>query len=453
MSEEDAADAAGGMRREVLRLAVPAFLALVAEPLFLLADSAIVGHLGVPQLAGLGVASSVLLTAAGVFVFLAYGTTSVVARLLGSGDQRGALAAGIDGMWLGLLLGALAAAVVALVAEPLCRLVGGGSPEVTEQAVTYLRVSALGLPSMLLVLGATGVLRGLQDTRTPLVVSVAGFSLNIVLNLVLVYGAGLGIAGSALGTVLAQTAMAVAFVTTVVRKALPLGAPLAPHPAGVLRAAVGGSPLLVRTLALRGVILVTTAVTARYGAATLAAGQVVMTVWTFLAFSLDALAIAAQSITGKALGAGDVTSAREAAQTVTRWGVLGGVVTGALLLPLSPFIGRMFSPDPEVVSAAAWGFVVVAMAQWLSGYVFVLDGVLMGAGDMVWLAAAMVLAAAVWVPVVLLLSRDGALLPLSFGVPLVGVWVWFGGGFMLLRALGLWWRSRTEAWLVTGASR
>jgi MATE family, multidrug efflux pump len=440
------------MRREILRLAIPAFLTLVAEPLFLLADSAIVGHLGTEALAALGVASSILLTAVGVFVFLAYGTTSVVARRLGAGDVTDAVAAGVDGLWLSVGLGALAAVVLAVAAPGLCAAIGG-SPGVQEQATIYLRISAIGLPAMLVVLGATGLLRGLQDTRTPLVVAVAGFGANIVLNVALVYGAGLGIAGSAIGTVLAQTGMAVALVVTVVRKAIRLGAPLSPHTAGILGAARGGVPLLVRTLALRGVIIATTVVAARYGDTVLAAHQIVMTVWNGLAFALDALAIAAQAITGKALGAGDVGPARAAASTMARWGVGFGIVTGLVLLPLAPFIGRLFSPDPAVVSAAAWAFLVVAIAQWLAGFVFVVDGVLMGAGDTVWLAVAMVGAGVVWVPVTLWASAGGAVLPGGFGQPLAGLWVWFGIGFLALRGVGLWWRFRADDWLVTGATR
>ena len=441
-----------GMRREILRLAVPAFLALVAEPLFLLADSAIVGHLGVEPLAGLGVASSVMLTAAGVFVFLAYGTTSVVARRLGAGDEAGALGAGIDGLWLSLVLGAVTGVVVALAARALTGAFGA-SVGVEEQAVTYLRISAVGLPGMLVVLGATGLLRGLQDTRTPLVVAVAGFGLNIALNLLLVYGLHLGIAGSAIGTVVAQTGMAVALVARVLREAGALGASMRPQPAGVLTAGIGGLPLLARTLVLRGAIVVTTVVAARYGDAALAAHQVVSTVWNALAFALDALAIAAQALTGKALGAGNAAAARDAARTMSRWGIGAGMVCGLALLPLAPVIGRAFSSDPAVVSAAAWAFVVVALVQWMAGFVFVVDGVLMGAGDTVWLAAAMLLAGLVWGPLVLWASADGTPLPGSFGQPLAGLWLWFGGGFVALRAVGLWWRFRGDGWLVLGASR
>jgi putative MATE family efflux protein len=417
-----------------------------------LADSAIVGHLGTPQLAGLGVASAMLLTAANIFVFLAYGTTSVVARRLGAGDETGAIAAGIDGLWLSVGLGARTAVVMGVAAPWLCAAIGG-SPAVQEQATTYLRISAVGIPGMLVVLGATGLLRGLQDTRTPLVVAVAGFGANIVLNLALVYGLGLGIAGSAIGTVLAQTGMAVALVVTVLRKAIRLGSPLSPHTAGILHAARGGVPLLVRTLALRGVIIATTVVAARYGDTVLAAHQIVATVWNGLAFALDALAIAAQAITGKALGAGDVEQARAAARTMARWGVGAGVATGVVLIPLAPFIGRLFSPDPAVVSAAGWAFLVVALVQWLAGFVFVVDGVLMGAGDTVWLAVAMVGAGVVWVPLTLWASAGGAVLPGGFGQALAGLWVWFGGGFMALRGIGLWWRFRADGWLVTGATR
>ena len=440
------------VRREILRLAVPAFLALVAEPLFLLADSAIIGHLGTVPLAGLGVASAVLLTAAGVFVFLAYGTTSVVARQLGAGSPRGAISAGIDGLWLAVLLGTVTALVVALTAPALCQAFGAAA-DVQEQAVTYLRISAAGIPGMLVVLAVTGVLRGLQDTRTPLVAAVTGFGANILLNLVFVYQFHWGIAGSAWGTVIAQTGMAVGLITVVLRRAVEAGARLSPHPAGVLTAAVGGVPLLVRTLALRAVLLVTTAVAARSGTETLAGHQIALTVWSFLAFSLDALAIAAQAITGRALGAGDREAARDAARTMARWGLGAGIATGVVVLALSQVIARAFTPDPGVIGAAAGAFVVIALVQWLAGYVFVIDGVLMGAGDTVWLAGAMVVAVAVWVPALLWAARGPGVLPGAGGQELAALWVWFGAGFMALRGVGLWWRFRSDAWLVTGATR
>ena len=459
---------AQAQHREVLRLAVPAFLALVAEPLFLLADSAIVGHLGTAPLAGLGVASAMLLTATGIFVFLAYATTSVVARQLGAGSRSGAIMAGIDGTWLALVLGAVTAAVVALAAEPLCRLFGA-SPEALEHAVTYLRISALGIPSMLIVLATTGVLRGLQDTRTPLVASVLGFGANVVLNVVLVYGAGLGIAGSAWGTVIAQTGMAAGLVTVLVRYAVSARVALHARPARVLHAARGGVPLLVRTLALRGVLLVTMWTAAGLGDVPLAAHQVAITVWSTMAFALDAIAIAAQAITGKALGAGDVEHARAATSLMLRWGVGSGVVLGAALLAVHRALPPLFTPDPAVQSVLAAALVVVAVTQPLSGYVFVIDGVLIGAGDGSWLARAMTLNLVLYLPLVLAVhlaapvllgegagggGAGGAGAAVLAGQVRAVVWLWVAfSGFMAIRAVLLGARVRTDRWMVTGATR
>ena len=438
--------------RQILRLAVPAFLALVAEPLFLLADSAIIGHLGTPQLAGLGVASATLITAANIFVFLAYGTTSIVARQIGAGSERGALEAGIDGTWLAVGLGAVTSVGVALAAEPLCRLFGA-SPDAIGYAVTYLRVSALGIPAMLVALAATGVLRGLQDTRTPLVASVSGFSANVVLNLVFVYGFGWGIAGSAWGTVIAQTGMAAALVTVMVRHARATGATLHAHPVRVLRAALTGIPLLVRTLALRAILLVTTWVAAGLGDVPLASHQVAATVWSFLAFALDALAIAAQALTGKALGAGDVTAARTATTTMVRWGIWGGAVLGLVVLAMHRVLPALFTTDPAVRSALAAALVVVAIGQPLAGYVFVVDGVLIGAGDGRWLAGAMAATLALYLPLALWVHSAGDAL-LGRGAPwaVSVLWVVFTA-FMAIRACFFWWRIRGDAWAVTGAAR
>jgi len=442
--------------REVLRLALPAFLALVAEPLFLLTDSAIVGHLGTPQLAGLGVASAMLLTAANVFVFLAYGTTSVVARQLGAGNRGGAIAAGIDGTWLAVGLGAVTAAVVAAAAGPICRLFGA-SPEALGHAVTYLRISAISIPAMLVVLATTGVLRGLQDTRTPLAASVLGFTSNIALNLLFVYGFGWGIAGSALGTVLAQSGMAAALVVVLVREARRHRVTLRAHPGRILGAARTGIPLLVRTLALRAVLLVTTWVAAGLGDVPLAAYQVSATIWSFLVFALDAIAIAAQAITGRTLGAGDVVRTRSATTLMVRWGIIAGFALGIVLLLLRTVLPHLFTSDPAVQAAIAAALVIVALSQPLSGYVFVIDGVLIGAGDGRWLARAM-------------LANLLAYLPLILGVHLMGdwlledgsaratgnavMWLWLAfTGFMAIRGVLMWARVRTDRWMVTGATR
>ncbi|MGB3257106.1 MAG: MATE family efflux transporter [Ornithinimicrobium sp.] len=438
---------AAEQRREILRLAVPAFLALVAEPLFLLADSAIIGYLGTTSLAGLGVATAVLLTAVGIFVFLAYGSTAVVARRAGAGDLAGAIGAGIDGMYLAGLLGIVTAIGLISGARPVVELFGA-SAEAADEAVVYLSVSAYGIPPMLIVLAATGVLRGLQDTKTPLVVAVVGFSVNAGLSLLLVHGLSFGIAGAAWGTVVAQTGMAAALAVVVLRGAKRESAPRTFHPGGVLAAAVGGIPLIIRTLSLRGTLLATTWVAAGLGDADLAAFQVSMTVWSALVFALDALAIAGQAITGKYLGAGDLERTRAAVSTMLRWGVWFGVLLTVVIGALHRVIPLGFSGDPEVRTAIAAALLVVALGQPISAVAFVLDGVLMGAGDMWWLAVAQTVLFLAYLPLLYVVWVSGV----DGTAGLVWLWVAFTG-FMLMRAITLIVRARGDAWMVTGATR
>jgi putative MATE family efflux protein len=429
--------------REILRLAVPAFFALVSEPLMLLADSAIVGHLGTPQLAALGVAGTILQTLVGICVFLAYGTTSAVARRIGAGDHKGALAQGIDGLWLALLLGVVLA-VAGLLLAPLAIAGFDPSPDVADYAVTYLRISCLGIPSMLLLLAATGVLRGLQDTKTPMVVAISANLANIGLNLLLVYGLDLNIAGSALGTTLAQTAAGVALVIVVVRGARRDGAKLRPDRPGILASAQSGVPLVVRTLTLRVAIILATFVATSLGTTSVAAHQVAFSLWSFLALALDAIAIAAQALTGRALGAADVAGTRTITRRMMWWGLVSGFVGGLLLWALRDVYVPWFTTDPEVRRTLTAVLLVAAIWQPVNGVVFVLDGVLIGAGDGPYLAVAGVIALALYVPL--------ALAVLWFDGSVVALW-WAFGGFMMLRLGTLLVRERRDAWLVTGAVR
>ena len=432
-----------GDDRQMFRLAVPAFAALVSEPLFLLADTAVVGHLGVDALAALALAATVLQTVVGLCVFLAYGTTATVGRRLGAGDLRGALTDGMSGTWLALLLGAVLALLLAAAARPVTDLFDA-SAAVADQAVTFLLVAAPGIPAMLVVLATTGVLRGLQDTRTPLVVLVAANAVNVVLNVVLVYGLDLGLAGSALGTTLAQTAAAAAMTTAVVRAARRHGASLRLHPGRVLLAGRSGVALLVRTLTLRAVLLIATGVASTMPSTSLAAQQIAVTVVSALTFALDAIAIAGQALTGRYLGAADVAAARRSTRRMVWWGLLTGSVAGGALLAVSPWLPWAFTSDAAVREAAVGALVVAALVQPVSGVVFVLDGVLIGAGDGRYLAWAGVITLVAYVPCALAVLVAGGGL----------TWLWIAyGAWILARAATLVHRERGDAWLITGAVR
>ncbi|MEV8043711.1 MATE family efflux transporter [Streptomyces griseoluteus] len=429
--------------REIVALAVPAFGALVAEPLFVMADSAIVGHLGTAQLAGLGVASALLTTAVSIFVFLAYATTAAVARRVGANDLRAAIRQGMDGIWLALLIGAAVIAVVLPLAPAIVNLFGA-SATAAPYATTYLRISALGIPAMLAVLAATGVLRGLQNTRTPLYVAIGGFIANAALNAVLVYGAGLGIAGSAWGTVIAQCGMAVVYLWVVVRGARRHGASLRPDLAGIRASAQAGVPLLVRTLSLRAILMIATAMAARLGDAEIAAHQIVLSLWSLLAFALDAIAIAGQAIIGRYLGADDAPGARAACRRMVQWGIATGVVLGLLVVAARPLFLPLFTSDAGVKDVALPALLVVALSQPICGIVFVLDGVLMGAGDGPYLAWAMVVTLAVFTPVAVLVP--------TLGGGLTAIWAAMTL-MMTVRMVTLWLRARSGRWIVTGATR
>ncbi|MFD7200281.1 MATE family efflux transporter [Streptomyces sp. NPDC059893] len=445
MTQAPAAPKAARRRhdREIVALAVPAFGALVAEPLFVMADSAIVGHLGTAQLAGLAVASSLLMTAVSVFVFLAYATTAAVARRVGAGDLQSAIRQGMDGIWLALLLGAVVIAIVLPTAPALVELFGA-SHTAAPYAITYLRISALGIPAMLVVLAATGVLRGLQNTKTPLYVAVGGFVANGALNAGLVYGADLGIAGSAWGTVIAQLTMAAVYLVVVVRGARRHGASLRPDATGIRACAQAGAPLLVRTLSLRAILMIATAIAARLGDADIAAHQIIISLWSLMAFALDAIAIAGQAIIGRYLGADDAQGARDACRRMVQWGIAAGVVLGLLVIVSRPLFIPLFTNDQAVQSVALPALLMVALSQPICSIVFVLDGVLMGAGDGPYLAWAMLATLAVFTPVALLVPVFGGGLTALWGAMTL---------MMTVRMLTLWLRSRSGRWIVTGATR
>ena len=428
---------------EILRLAIPAFGALIAEPLFLFADSVIVGRLGTTPLGGLGVASQALTTLVGISIFLAYGTTAAVARQLGAGHREAAIRQGVDGLWLAGIIGAVVLAAGWPLAPQIVHAFGG-SPAVTGQAATYLRISLIGAPSMLVVLAGTGVLRGLQDTRTPLAVAVAANVVNVALNAFLVLGLHWGIAGSAWGTACAQTAAAAAYLAMVARGARRAGVGLAPDLTGLRAAAVTGVSLIVRTIALQAVLIVVTAIAARQGNAAIAAHQIAFRAWTLLAFALDAIAIAGQAITGRYLGAGDVAGARAATNRMIGWGAVYGVVFGLVLAAAIPLLPAVFSAAPDVRRLLPAVLAVAAAQQPLAGVVFVLDGVLIGAGDQDYLALAGLAASGVF--------AAGAALVITQHAGLVALWLAFSV-WMAARFATLTLRARSSQWLVTGAVR
>ncbi len=411
--------------RAILRLALPALGALLVEPLVSVVDTAFVGRLGAGPLAALGVTTALLGLFFVVFNFLAYATTPRVAYAVGRNDRREALRRSSEALWLALLLGALATALLEITAPFLVRVMGAG-PAIYADALGYLRVRALSGPALLIMTAAQGIYRGFQDTKTPFIVVLYANLLNALLDPILIFALGMGLFGAALASVLAQSLGAFWFFL----KLRALGAfgpfpgvrPLLPY----LR--VGGA-MFVRTLSLVGAITVAAAVAARIGVVAVAAHQVLWQVWLLLAMTLDALAIAAQALVARLRGE-DPAQARQASDRLLLWGLVCGVVLALSLVVLAGPLPRLFTPDPTVLRAIRSVWPLVILATPLNALVFVWDGIFMAAERFFFLAGTTALASAIATGLFLLA------LELDLGLP--GVW-WGMVAMNLVRATAQGW--------------
>ena len=436
----DPADTRVPSDREVLMLALPALGALVAEPLYVLGDTAIVGHLGTLPLAGLALAGPLVSEVFGFCTFLEYGTTAKAARLFGAGQTEEALDVGVQATWLALGLGVVLIALIELLAAPAVHLLAGGATPASAEALRWMRIAAFGAPAVLVVAAAQGWMRGFQNTTTPLVVIGISNIFSIVLSALLIVGFGFGIEGSAIANVTAQTASALLFLVVLVRR----GAPLRPHWGRIRPQLAAARDISLRTLAFFLAFTVATAVAARIGTAQLAAQQIGVQLWTFAALFLDSTAIAAQALVGRLLGA----SALEPAETLARRLLGAGTLLGcgfALVLGAGyELIPRIFTSDPAVLHQAhvLWPWLVAMMPA--AGYVFALDGVLFGAGDLRFLRDVTIVGALVgFVPLSL---ATGA-----FDLGLGGIWAGLTA-FVAIRLVLGWGRWRGRHWLVAGTA-
>jgi putative MATE family efflux protein len=397
--------------REIVRLALPALGALAAEPLYVLVDTGIVGHLGRPQLAALGLAGTVLAGSFTVFNFLTYGTTAVVARASGAGEHERAARLAAQALWVSLGIGMLLLVTCEVLAGSLLGALGGHGKS-GDYAVTYFRIAAVGLPAALVALAGQGYLRGVSNMRRPLEIVVVANIVNAVLEVLFVYGFHWGIGGSAAGTAIAQTGMGLAFAVELLRPHAGSKRPSLQAMRPMLRV---GRQIFVRTAALFASFLVAASVCARMGDPQLAAHQIASQLFFFLALILDSVAIAGQVIVGRMLGSGDPESAYASAVRMIGWSVVVGTGFAIVLLPLAQVVPRVFTSDPLVLheAAALWPYFV--LMQPLAGAVFALDGILIGASDTSYLMWSMLAASAVFIALALAAFNQ------HWGI--VGVWI------------------------------
>lgn len=428
--------------RRIAALALPALGVLAAEPIYLLFDIAVVGRLGAVSLAGLAIGGVVLSMVGSQLTFLSYATTARSARLYGVGDRPAAVREGVQATWLAVGLGLLIVVVVQAFARPVVSAIAGPDAGVATAALRWLRIAILGAPAILIAMAGNGWMRGVQDTVRPLRYVLIGFGVSALLCPLLVFGwLGLPrweIAGSAVANLVGQWLAALLFCGALLAE----GGSRRPDLPALRAQVLMGRDLVVRTLAFQACFLSAAAVAARFGAAALAAHQVVLQLWSFLALVLDSLAIAAQSLVGAALGAGDVRHAKQVAWRVTGFSGLAAVMLGVVLAAGASVFPSLFTDDPTVLAAIGvpWWFLVAQMP--VAGVLFALDGVLMGAGDAAFMrTAAVVGAVAGFLPL--------TWLSLVFGWGLAGIWSGLSA-FLVVRLLFGVWRARSGRWAVTG---
>jgi putative MATE family efflux protein len=423
--------------REILLLAIPALGSLAAEPLYVLADTAIVGHLGRPQIAALGLAGIVISGAFTIFNFLQYGTTAVVARAHGAGEEERAARLAVQALWVSLAIGLLLVAVLEAAAWPLLQALGGHGRS-GHFALTYFRIATLGLPPALVALSGEGYLRGVSNLRRPLVIVVLANVANLVLELLFVYGFHWGISGSAAGTAVAQAGMGLAFARELLAPHADSKRPSLREMAPMVRV---GRQIMVRTAALYACFLGAASLAARMGDAQLGAHQIGSQIFFFLALALDAVAIAGQVIVGRRLGGGDDRGAYGAALRMIGWSVGVGVVVAIVLAPLFAVLPRAFTSDPAVLHEAKELWPYLALMQPVGGAVFALDGILIGASDTQYLMWSMLAAAVVFL---------GLAIPAyEAGWGIVGIWIALDV-LLGVRLAALAARFRGRRWAVVG---
>lgn len=432
--------------RRIMALALPTFGQLIAEPTFILIDTAIVGHIGDAALAGLSIGSTIILTAVGLCIFLAYSTTAQVAHLLGAGRRREGLQAGIDGLWLALSIGTVLGLGLFAAAEPLCRALGGQG-EVLEQAVTYTRAIVLGAPGMLMVYAANGIFRGLQKVRITLIAAVGGAVVNTVLDVLFVIVLNWGIAGSGVATLVAQWFMGLFLVIPAILWSRADGASLRPRLAGIAAAGGDGLPLFIRTLAIRAAMVTTVACAARMGTAVLAGFQAVNSSWNFVTNMLDSVGIAGQTLVATTLGAGSVQQARRLTRATGRAGLVTGAVIGTAFAVVGLFAGHFFSPTPHIQTLIAIGMVTMGIFFPLQGWMMAIDGILIGARDYRYLAVTCTLTAVVYVTLILILANMVTPALTSDLMRTAVLWAAFNVVLMGGRGLSNGLRMRSDAWM------
>ena len=377
--------------KTLLSMSLPVLLSLVAEPLTGLVDTAFVARLGAESLAALGAGTVALSSIFWAFNFLGIGTQTEVAQAYGRQEVERASEIGGLAAALSIAIGVLLTGVGLLVVPYVSTIMGAGDA-VHDFASQYIRVRLFGSPAVLVSLAAFGILRGLQDMRTPFRVAVSINILNIILDPLLIYGYGpfprLGIFGAGLASTISQWVGAFWAVGVVFRR---LGIPERIRLGDVVKLFQVGRDLFIRTGLLTAFFIFSTRAATRIGPDAGAAHQAIRQVWVFTALFLDAYAITGQSLIGFFMGPGRLEQARRVARLVCAWSAATGVILSATMwLGQNLVVRLLLPPSAGDIFFSAWLMAVVF--QPINALAFASDGIHWGTGDFRFLRNVMIAA-------------------------------------------------------------
>lgn len=365
--------------RSILALALPALGVLIANPLYLLLDTAVVGRLGTAELAALAAGTTIQSIVTTQLTFLSYGTTARSSRLYGAGKRSAAVSEGVQATWVALAVGFVIAALVWVLAQPLAFWLTQDFAT-SVAAAEWMRVAVFAVPLTLVIMAGNGWMRGVQNTRLPFLLTLCGLVPGAAILPALV--ARYGLVGSAVANVTGMGVAAALFLVVLIREhARGGGGDWRPQWSVIRQQLVLGRDLILRSLSFQVSMLAAAAVAGRFGVAALAAHQILLQLWNLLTLVLDSLAIAAQTLTGAALGTGQVARAKAVGQQATKYSTVFALVLSLAFAACAGPIQAIFTQDQAVLAhlVVPWWLLIGMIIT--GGVVFALDGVLLGASD------------------------------------------------------------------------
>jgi putative MATE family efflux protein len=395
--------------KHINKLAIPALIAGIAEPLLSITDTAIIGNIDVnatENLAAVGIVGAFISMLVWVFGQIRSAISSIISQYVGANKLDEIKTLPIQAIAI-VVAGSL---FVLAISYPFAKQIFqfyNASGSVLDFCVTYFKIRIFGFPFSLFVFAVFGIFRGLQNTYYPMIIALIGASLNVVLDIIFVYGIegfipAMNIEGAAYASIIAQITMAVIALILLLKKttvSLKLSLPFHKEIPNLL-GMVGN--LFIRTIALNTALFFATAYATDYGKEYIAAYTIGLNIWLLGAFMIDGYSSAGNILSGKLLGSKDYKTLLKLSNKLARYGFFMGMIIAVFGFVFYDFIGRVFTKDPLVLEQFYHVFWIVILTQPISAITFIFDGMFKGMGEMKYLRNLLILSTGfVFIPTLL----------------------------------------------------